>query len=57
MVTLEDTWAETRPQNRPGTSGDSPNWRGKHRYSLEELPRTPAFQQLAGLMSVRGGRR
>ncbi len=56
MVTLEDAWGETRPQNTPGTSGAVPNWRGKHRYSLEELPATTAFQQLTQSMSVRGGK-
>ncbi len=54
MVTLEDTWGETRSQNIPGTSGDVPNWRGKHRYSLEVLPASSAFQQLTQSMSGRG---
>lgn len=42
LVNLEDLWCETEPQNVPSTSGDeSPNWRRKARYSLEEFTRMP----------------
>jgi 4-alpha-glucanotransferase len=37
LVNLEDLWAETRPQNIPGTGPERENWRGKARYPLEEL--------------------
>ena len=36
LINLEDLWAETRPQNVPGTSSERPNWRRKARLSLEQ---------------------
>lgn len=39
LVTLEDLWLETQPQNVPATWNDRPNWRRKARYSFEELSR------------------
>ena len=39
MINLEDLWAETRPQNTPGTVDERPNWRRRARYSLEALKR------------------
>lgn len=47
LVNLEDLWLEERAQNVPGTSaGQHPNWRRRARYSLEELQRLPAVQEL-----------
>lgn len=37
MVTLEDLWDETEPQNTPGTGQEKPNWRRKAAKSLEEI--------------------
>ncbi len=37
LSSLEDLWLEERPQNIPGTAGEVPNWRGRFRYTLEEL--------------------
>jgi 4-alpha-glucanotransferase len=37
LVLLEDLWAETRPQNVPGTSDEYPNWRRKTKMSLETI--------------------
>lgn len=37
LVNLEDLWAETRPQNLPGSGPERPNWRRKARHSIEEL--------------------
>ncbi len=37
MVTLEDLWLETRPQNVPGTTGEQPNWSRRSTLSLEEM--------------------
>jgi len=42
MVTLEDLWNETEPQNTPGTGQEKPNWRRKAAKSLEEITRLPA---------------
>jgi 4-alpha-glucanotransferase len=36
LVSLEDLWLETEPQNRPGTA-PSDNWSRKARHALEEL--------------------
>jgi 4-alpha-glucanotransferase len=37
LINSEDLWNETQSQNIPSTSGDSPNWRRKGRYSFEEF--------------------
>ena len=37
LVSLEDLWRETEPQNVPGTHEERPNWRRKARYSFEEF--------------------
>lgn len=41
LINLEDLWAETEPQNVPGTSTERPNWRRKARLSFEEFSRRP----------------
>jgi 4-alpha-glucanotransferase len=41
LVTLEDLWLETEPQNTPGTSTERINWRRRIRHSLEALRRLP----------------
>lgn len=43
VVTLEDLWAEHRPQNRPGTGPEVPNWRRRMTRTLEELRDDPAI--------------
>lgn len=40
MINLEDLWLDTQPHNIPGTTSEYPNWRKKHRLSLEELYRS-----------------
>jgi 4-alpha-glucanotransferase len=42
IVTLEDLWGETAPQNTPGTSRERPNWRRKARLSLEQMQASTA---------------
>lgn len=37
LINLEDLWAETEPQNLPGTGPERPNWRRKTARTLEEL--------------------
>ncbi len=37
LVTLEDLWLETRPQNVPGTGPELENWRGRAARSLDEV--------------------
>jgi 4-alpha-glucanotransferase len=41
LANLEDLWGETRPQNVPGTTDESVNWRRKARYSLKAMRQLP----------------
>ncbi len=45
IVSLEDLWGETEPQNIPGTYRQYPNWQRKAYYSLE------AFRQMPQVLS------
>jgi 4-alpha-glucanotransferase len=42
LLNQEDLFKETEQQNLPGTTAEYPNWRRKMKYSLEELPSSPA---------------
>jgi len=54
IVNLEDLWAETEPQNVPGTGPERPNWRRRARYSLEEFrDREEVLQALEALQEAR----
>ncbi len=46
LINIEDLWAETAPQNVPGTGSDWPNWRGRLAKSLDELRNEPGFADL-----------
>jgi 4-alpha-glucanotransferase len=47
MLSLEDTWGETRSQNVPGTLADQrPNWTQRAKHSLE------AFDTLEDMMKT-----
>jgi 4-alpha-glucanotransferase len=46
VLSLEDFWGETAPQNVPGTIAEKPNWKRKARYALEEFSRDPALRAL-----------
>ncbi|HEX4263620.1 MAG TPA: 4-alpha-glucanotransferase [Verrucomicrobiae bacterium] len=46
LVTMEDLWLETRPQNVPGTSSERPNWRRKARVTLEQIFRDKRLRKL-----------
>jgi 4-alpha-glucanotransferase len=37
LVSLEDLWLETDPQNVPGSGERRPNWRRKTRFSFEQF--------------------
>ncbi|HLE78022.1 MAG TPA: 4-alpha-glucanotransferase [bacterium] len=39
LVSLEDLWGESRPQNTPGTADERPNWRRKAALSLQRMRR------------------
>lgn len=45
LISLEDLWLETAPQNTPGTGTERPNWRRKTRYRLEQIMETPEFTE------------
>jgi 4-alpha-glucanotransferase len=46
LVTLEDLWLETEPQNTPGTSTERVNWRRKLRKPLLRVRKDPAVRRL-----------
>jgi 4-alpha-glucanotransferase len=41
VVSVEDLWLETRPQNVPGTTTEFPNWRRPARYQFEAFRAKP----------------
>jgi 4-alpha-glucanotransferase len=45
MVGLEDLWAETEPQNVPGTT-DGANWRRRTRYPVERFSTMPEVTEV-----------
>jgi 4-alpha-glucanotransferase len=56
LVTLEDLWLETRPQNVPGTVDVYPNWRRKARHPLERIRRMPeVVDTLGSIDAIRKG--
>jgi len=46
LVSLEDLWGETQPQNIPGTWREHPNWRRKARYTFEQFSKDPKVLDL-----------
>jgi 4-alpha-glucanotransferase len=48
LASLEDLWLEERPQNVPGTGQEVPNWRGRFRYTLDEIERLPEVRAAFG---------
>lgn len=56
LVSMEDLWGETAPQNVPGTYLERPNWRRRAKLGLHELSAHPEIEQtLAGLHRARKG--
>ena len=54
IVTLEDLWGETEPQNTPGTDRERPNWTRRMRLSLEQIQSDPNLASaLKGIASAR----
>ncbi|WP_428265943.1 4-alpha-glucanotransferase [Haliangium sp.] len=50
ILTLEDLWLESRPQNVPGTGPDDrPNWRRKMAHSLDDIL---AREQASALLTL-----
>jgi 4-alpha-glucanotransferase len=47
IINIDDLWGEERRQNVPGTDAERPNWRARHRYTMEEI--TSDSQLLAQL--------
>ena len=53
IVSLEDLWQETEPQNVPGTSERArSNWRRKARHSLEEIRDMPAVTETLSAVAL-----
>lgn len=52
LLTLEDLWEETQPQNTPGTFMERVNWRRKSRHTLEELDTLPQVKQVIERISA-----
>lgn len=58
VVSLEDLWQETEPQNVPGTHTERPNWQRKSRFSFEEFStRADVVEPLKRVDELRKGRR
>jgi 4-alpha-glucanotransferase len=56
LVTLEDLWLETEPQNTPNTYFERPNWRRKIRRVFEEFADDPAIvEALKKIDELRSG--
>jgi 4-alpha-glucanotransferase len=55
LVTLEDLWLETEPQNVPGTKDERPNWRRRCRHTLDEIQKMTEL--IETLRAVDAGRR
>ena len=54
IVTLEDLWGETAPQNTPGAGPERPSWRRQARLSLEEMQAaTDVVEALRALAAAR----
>lgn len=51
-VRLEDLAAELDPVNIPATVDEYPNWRSKLGLSLEEITRTPLFNEMIAVIST-----
>jgi 4-alpha-glucanotransferase len=51
LLNLEDLWAESMPQNVPGTSTERVNWRRKTRLALEQILQSPALASVLGQLN------
>ena len=56
VVSLEDLWGETVPQNWPGVTGARPNWSRFLRYSLEESAARPDVAEALELLKTAASR-
>jgi len=55
IINIDDLWAEERRQNVPGTDAERPNWRARHRYTMEEITSdAQLLAQLERLCEARG---
>ncbi len=54
LVSLEDLWGETEPQNEPGTGPERPNWRRRAALTFEEMTADPrVVETLRGVDAAR----
>ena len=56
LINLDDLWAETRPQNVPGTSSERPNWRRKAKRLDQIWTGKTGYSVLMGCDAVIGPR-
>jgi 4-alpha-glucanotransferase len=52
LVTIEDLWLESKPQNVPGSGKKRPNWQRKLRYTLERFSRQPQVEETLNLIDA-----
>jgi len=45
VVSVEDLWGETQPQNVPGTTDQRPNWRRRARWDQERIGRSRTVRE------------
>jgi 4-alpha-glucanotransferase len=56
LVTLEDLWEETAPQNVPATSTERPNWQRRIRPSIEQIRKMGGIAEvLSDVFAQRSG--
>jgi 4-alpha-glucanotransferase len=56
LVTLEDLWEETAPQNVPATGTERPNWRRRIRPSIEQIRKMGGIAEvLSNVFAQRSG--
>jgi 4-alpha-glucanotransferase len=56
LVTLEDLWEETAPQNVPATSTERPNWQRRIRPSIEQIRKMGGIAEvLSNVFAQRSG--
>jgi 4-alpha-glucanotransferase len=56
LVTLEDLWEETAPQNVPATSTERPNWQRRLRPSIEQIRKMGGIAEvLSDVFAQRSG--
>jgi 4-alpha-glucanotransferase len=48
LISVDDLWGETEPQNVPGTPADRPNWVHRYPYTVAELAADERVRRILG---------